>query len=88
MIAGYLPQAATQGSGTFRTALMMIRACRDDDVDAYWILYEGVPQDRGPLLVKLLAMFAAVGRDDEWFPGQARADNRSRGQRRTARESL
>jgi hypothetical protein len=26
-----------------------------------------VPQDRGPLLVKLLAMFAAVGRGDEWF---------------------
>lgn len=52
---------------TFRTALMMVRACRDDDTDAYWILYGGVPEDRGPLLVKLLAVFAAVGRDDEWF---------------------
>lgn len=54
-------------ASTFRTALMMTRACRDDDTDAYWILYEGVPEAQGPLLVKLLAMFAAVGRDDEWF---------------------
>lgn len=57
----------TAWADTFRTALMMVRACRDDDTDAYWILYEGVPEDRGPLLVKLLAMFAAAGRDDEWF---------------------
>jgi hypothetical protein len=60
-------QETAAWADTFRTALMMIRADRDHDVDAYWILYEGVPQDRGPLLVKLLAMFAAVGRDDEWF---------------------
>jgi len=60
-------QETARWADTFRTALMMIRACRDDDKDAYWILYEGVPEGQGPLLVKLLAMFAAVGRDEEWF---------------------
>lgn len=33
---------------TFRTALMMVRACRDDDTDAYWILYEGAPETGAP----------------------------------------
>lgn len=60
-------QETAAWADTFRSALMMIRASRDDDADAYWVLYENVPEDRGPLLAKLLAMFAAVGRDDEWF---------------------
>ena len=60
-------QETAAWADTFRTALMMTRACRDHDKDAYWILYEGVPEAQDPLLVKLLAMFAAVGRDDEWF---------------------
>ena len=65
-------QEAAAWADTFRTALMMIKASRDHDTDAYWILFEGVPEDRGPLLVKLLALFGAVGRDDEWF--QARLE--------------
>lgn len=60
-------QETAAWADTFRTALMMTRACRDDDTDAYWILYEAVPEEQSSLLVKLLAMFAAVGRDDEWF---------------------
>jgi hypothetical protein len=58
---------ASAWADTFRTALMLIKADRDRDSDAWWVLLDEVPAGRLPLLIRLLSMFGAVHRDDAWF---------------------